>query len=171
MRIGRVLDWETEVLDIWTKGSPEGYLPSEGLIKEFPQGICWMAGVIEPDDIEKLLVIAAADWQQLFGTFQLADIARRIPETGDDEHRHYSRIRELTRLAEAGQPFYPPILVAKSGQGPFVIIDGNHRVLGMQRAKSVLGKQVIIGFLPPNVEYHRYDHAVLVTRAAAVQNC
>jgi hypothetical protein len=100
---------------------------------------------VEEIDIARLYVIGSGDWKEVFGTYRLADISSKALTTGDDKHKHSSRIIGIGSAYLNGTHFEPIAMVSYSGEGPFVVVDGNHRAVGMQRVGLLVGREIFLG--------------------------
>lgn len=162
MRIGRVVDWENDVLASWRR-SAEGVLaPNQDVWSMLPSGVCWFDGRIERQDLEKMHVIGSNDWKDVFGSYVLKTVAAQVFEIPDDPHRHSSRITGIRHALATGRQFEPLILTAFSGDGPFVVIEGNHRAVALAQLNLLHGQPAFIGFhRAMGTEFHWFRRAVL----------
>lgn len=145
MQFGRVVRWEQDVFAAWQRASNNASRPNSDVWGKLPDHVCWLSARVEEIDIPRLYVIGSGDWKEVFGTYRLADIAAK-PLTGtDDKYKHSSRIIGIGSAYSTGKHFEPIAMVSFSGEGPFVIIDGNHRGVGMHRAGLLVGREVFVG--------------------------
>ncbi|WP_371322747.1 hypothetical protein VX159_10005 [Dechloromonas sp. ZY10] len=145
MKFGRAITWE-EVLDTWRK-TPGRTVPNPDVWEELPSGCAWFECEVEAVDIERMYVIGSYDWSEIFASFSLAEIARH-PRQESDPYRHIDKIRGITAAYLSGISLKPPILTAFSGQGPFVVIEGNHRCIALLRLEQLIGSRVLLGCHP-----------------------
>jgi hypothetical protein len=144
MKLGRVVDWERDVLAAWKRSANNAPRPNSDVWGKLPQGVCWLEGRIEYDDIDRLYVLGSSDWKEVFGSYRVVEIASK--EFGiDDKHKHRSRICAIGDAYSIGKLFEPIAMVAFSGAGPFMVIDGNHRVVAMERRRLLVGQSVFLG--------------------------
>lgn len=161
MRIGRAVDWETDVFAAWRRSADGDESPNSDVWSTLPPGVCWFNCRIEPEDIEKIYVIGSFDWNEVFGTYGLRSIAATSCDE-DDSFRHKSRINAIRNAMAVGRGFEPIILTAFSGDGPFVIIEGNHRAVAMMQLGILTGQPVFIGFHKKiGSEFNWFRRAVL----------
>ena len=148
MRFGRVVSWENDVFAAWRRASNNAMRPNSDVWGKLPEHVCWLTARVEQIDIPRLYVIGSSDWKEVFGSYRLSEIAAK-PLTGtDDKHKHSSRIVGISSAYSAGKQFEPVVMVSFSGEGPFVVIDGNHRAVGMHRAGLLVGREVFVGLHP-----------------------
>ncbi|MBF0212148.1 MAG: hypothetical protein HQM00_01145 [Magnetococcales bacterium] len=147
MHIGCAVEWEHDVLASWRRSAGGKPLPRPEVWQPLPAGVCWFLCRVEPEDCDKLYVIGSRDWKLLFGTCRLQTIAAD-PCQGTDDYRHKSRIVRMKKALATGDRFEPLIFTAFSGEGPFVIIDGNHRAIALLQLGLLIGQTVFIGFHP-----------------------
>jgi hypothetical protein len=145
MRLGRVVDFKDDVLGGSRRVGHKSRRTNSDIWRKLPEGICWFACHLEPADVEKIYVYADRNWKNAFGTFNLSALSatKLVP---DDEHHHKSRIERLMHTLSTGQKFRSLALVAFSGEGPFVMIDGNHRAAAMVRLGMLPGQSCYVGF-------------------------
>lgn len=147
MHIGCAVEWETEVLASWSRSAGGKQLPKPEVWQPLPPGVCWFRCRLEPGDIAKCYLIGSRDWKEIFSSTHLATVAAD-PCHGTDDFRHKSRIQGIKRALAMGETFEPLILTAFSGEGPFVIIDGNHRAIALLQLHLLVGQTVFAGFHP-----------------------
>jgi hypothetical protein len=105
--------------------------------------MCWFEAEVQATDLERLYLIGSSDLREIFGSYRLSEIARTAE--GNDRFNHMVRIRGLVADLRRGRTFERAILVAESGEGPFVIIDGNHRCLAYHCEQCLAGQAVYLG--------------------------
>ena len=145
MHIGPVVDWERDVLAAWRRSANNAERPNSDVWGKLPEHVCWLSARIEESDLAKLHVIGSCDWAEVFRTYRLSDVASCITNEGDDKHKHTSRIRDMGKAYAAGHRFERIAVVSFSGSGPFVVIDGCHRVVAMRRQNILVGQDVFLG--------------------------
>lgn len=146
MKFGRAIEWE-QVFSSWRGPVPAEAAPNADVWGALPPGVAWFECEIETCDLARLFVIGSPDWQETFGTHALAGIATS-PLLNDDRYHHRERILGIASACARGRIYSPPIITAHSGHGPFVIIDGNHRAVALQRLGLLLGQRVYLGCHP-----------------------
>ena len=146
MHIGRTVDWEMDVFSAWRRSADGDHSPNSDVWSTLPPGVCWFDCRFELEDIEKSYVIGSADWKEVFGSYDLRSIAATTYDGEDDSFRHKSRIIGIRNAMAVGQIFEPIILTAFSGDGPFVIAEGNHRAVAMMQLGIIIGQPVFVGF-------------------------
>ena len=145
MRIGRVVYWERDVLAAWRRSVNNADRPDSDVWGKLPPNVCWVTARIEDVDVPKIHVIGSSDWKDIFGTYRLVDIASQAFHGTDDKHTHRSRILGIENAYATGKHFEPIAMVASSGEGPFVVIQGNHRAVAIQRLGLLVGQTVFVG--------------------------
>lgn len=164
MQIGRTADWETDVFAAWRRSADGDDSPNSDVWNTLPSGVCWFNCRIDPEDIEKIYAIGSFDWKEVFGCYDLRNIAATSCDKEDDSFRHKSRINGIKNAMAVGRNFEPIILTAFSGEGPFVIIEGNHRAAAMMQLGILAGQPVFVGFSKKiGSEFNWFRRAVLNT--------
>lgn len=161
MELGNVVDWEQHVLAAWRRSS-QRTSPNADVWGRLPPGTCWFEARIAESDIGKLLLIGSEDWVEVFGSYRLDDVSR-ADYADDDTYRHKERVRSIRSVMEQGRQMEPLVLVADSADGPFVIIDGNHRAISLHQLGKLAGQACYVGF------HHRMHADFLWSRRAVVQ--
>lgn len=145
MRVGPIVDWEMDVLATWRQAAQHVEHLNRDVWSRLPAGVCWFRCHIEAQDIDQLHVIGSEDWREVFGSYKLIDITSAFSEE-DDPYQHNSRIGSLIKTLAGGAEIQPIIAVAASGDGPFLIIDGNHRAIAMNKLGLLAGQRCFVGF-------------------------
>lgn len=145
MKLGFVVDWESDVLAAWTRSADGRVLPDKDIWSCLPEGVCWFKGNIEAQDMPNMYVIGTEGWYRAFGTHRLLDIVRPSRILRHDSHQMQRVRRMMDSLHEEWVP-EPIIMVASAASGPFVIIDGNHRTLALQFTNSLVQQPCYVGF-------------------------
>ena len=145
MLFGRVATWEHDVFPAWRRSANNALRPNSDVWGNLPQNVCWLVANIDDIDTSRLYVIGSSDWMETFGTYKVQDIAAKPSSTTDDKYKHNSRIKGIGVAYSLGKNLEPIILVCHSGEGPFVVVDGNHRAVAMQKEGLLVGKQVFVG--------------------------
>ncbi len=158
MKLGRVVDWDDDVLPSWRKHAPDSRDANADIWQRLPDGVCWVCGDIEPPDLAQLYVVGSADWFEEFGSYRVNEIATRLraaPHGGVDPgcdfgapsaNRHRDRIGELRASLRKSSHAVPPlVLVCADVRGPFVIVDGNHRALALLQLDLLSGQPCYLG--------------------------
>lgn len=144
MRFGQVVRWGSDVLPAWQRAAHNGFTNPDvwGVL---PDRVCWISARVETSDISKMYVIGSPDWKDVFGTYRVEAIAAQAMAGPDDQHRHKSRIIGIGSAYSEGFMFEKIAMVASSGEGPFVVINGNHRAVGSHRVDRLVGLDVFVG--------------------------
>jgi|SRR5579863_2878702 len=145
MRLARVVDFSLDVVGTSRRSGRKSPRSDSDIWRRLPEGTCWFACHIEQCDIEKIFVYAGREWKEAFGGFSLKGAAAAALEPDDRQH-HKSRIEQLTRTLATGHKYRSLALTAFSGEGPFVMIDGNHRAAAMLRLGILAGQSCYVGF-------------------------
>ena len=144
MRIIDSVSWDQDVLPAWRRAAGNAESPNADVWGKLPEGVSWFRGNIEKSDIQNLYVIGSGDWKEIFGSFSLVEIAADTsPE--DDKYEHRQKLRKLKYKISEGEQFEPMIGVSYSENGPFVIIDGNHRAVAYLRLGLLESRPIFIG--------------------------
>jgi hypothetical protein len=160
MELGKVVDWEQDVLAAWRRSS-QRTSPNADVWGRLPPEVCWFEARIAENNIGKLLLIGSEDWHEVFGSYRL-DAVSRAGYAEDDVYGHKARVRNIRAAMEQGREMEPLVLVADSGMGPFVIIDGNHRAISLHQLGRLAGQACFVGF-------HRRMHAEFLWSRRAVE--
>lgn len=145
MRLGHIVDWDAVVFPSWQRAA-RAVKPNSDIWSALPKHVLWFKGEIEPEDVTRTYVIGSADWKNAYGTYRLSELALAPFVGKNDPDNHVARIDSVLRGIDAGRTFEFPIMVAGSGSGPFVIIEGNHRAIAYQKRNLFHGRNVYIGF-------------------------
>lgn len=143
MKILKPVNWEKDVLPHWSvlRGATVKQQP---LWEKLPSGMQWHAARFESGDDEKLYVIGSGDWEKTYGSYRVIDIARQSQE-GDDAHNHRARIRGFIETLNSGGQIAEVVAVAAKEQGPYVLIDGNHRAIALVAKNQLRGQNIFLG--------------------------
>lgn len=161
MRIGRTVDWEQDVFAAWRRTADNAARPNSDVWGRLPEHVCWVSAWVEEIDIPRLYVIGSSDWKEVFGTYRLSEIGAKVLTSEDDRHRHSSRIIGIGAAYATGREFEPVAMVSYSGEGPFVVIDGNHRAVALYRIGLLVGREVYLGLHPLiGTRFGWFRHAV-----------
>ncbi|MBF0439480.1 MAG: polysaccharide deacetylase family protein [Magnetococcales bacterium] len=147
---GSRVDWESDVLASWRRSAGGAKFPKQKIWELLPTGVNWFICRIDAQDIDRMYLFGTYDWEQAFasGSYHLSTIAADPCQENAEEQnnfRHKFRINEIRKMYASGLRFEPIILTACSMEGPFVIIDGNHRAIAMQQLGMLVGQTVFIG--------------------------
>lgn len=147
MKIIDITSWDN-VYAAWKAASPGQREPNKDVWSLLPENIEWFEAEVEQSDLDCLYTIGSSDWKHVFSTYSLEKVVSAVEaSTEDDSYRHISRIKDVSLAAKTDRDKSPPIiLVAESSCGPFVAIDGNHRMAGFYMAGCLRGVKVFIGF-------------------------
>jgi hypothetical protein len=145
MRLGRVVDFKSDVIGTSRRSGRKEPRSDSEIWRRLPEGTCWFACHLEPCDIEKIFVYGDREWKQAFGSFSLKAVAAATLDSDDKQH-HKSRIQQLMQTLASGHKYRSLALTAFSGEGPYVMIDGNHRAAAMLRLGILAGQSCYVGF-------------------------
>src|SRR5436190_21343105 len=104
MRMGRVVDFKSDVLGSSRRSGRKSSRSDNDIWRKLPEGTCWFACHLEQCDIDRIFVYAGREWKDAFGTFSLNALsaAKLVP---DDKHHHKSRIERLMHTLSTGHKF------------------------------------------------------------------
>lgn len=140
--------WD-EVYAEWKKASPAQAEPNRDIWSILPDNVQWCVAEIEANDDSAMNIIGSSDWKALFGSYAMHSVAEQVKHREeDDKYRHTSRILSIVDCALQGIEFPRIIFVAEKLSGPYVAIDGNHRMVGLYLASQMEGKEVFLGISP-----------------------
>lgn len=158
MKLGKVVEWEHQVLPSWRAAARNSENANADIWGRLPANVCWVEGEIEAQDVAQCYVVGSQDWHDVFGSYQLQAISKRfqadqlIPASPsvDDKYHHHERIRHLCQSIanpeNAAKRQLPPlILVAANVAGPKVLLDGNHRALALLELEKFVGQRCFLG--------------------------
>jgi O-antigen/teichoic acid export membrane protein len=114
------------------------------LWRELPVGTQWFEVEIERSDLKRIRVFPRAQWRKLArGDFGLTEISQRIASgecAGVADEAFLLKIQQLRSRLGGGWAPGAVLLIGVSRNGPFTLLDGNHRmvaaVLGRSEALS-----------------------------------
>ncbi len=147
MIIDKVVSWDDDVFAAWRKAANNAPRPNSDVWGKLPPNMNWYTAHVEKIDIPKIYIIGSYDWIEVFGTYRLTGIASQEFDDVKDKYNHRLKILEIERKYAEGCSFEPIIMVSISGKAPFVIIDGNHRAVAMERLRILIGQVVFLGLL------------------------
>lgn len=147
MNVGDSASWEHDVLPAWRRAAGNRERPNSDVWGKLPEGVAWYRATIGRHDIQNLYVIGSGDWKAVYDSYKLTDIAADTSSEAD-KYNHRKKIHALQERLSAGEEFEPAILVSDSKQGPFVIIDGNHRAVASCRLGRLVNMRIFIGIHP-----------------------
>ncbi len=115
------------------------------ILNEIPDDACWKLVEINKSDIDKLYIIPIFDWFLDTGkTFKLYDALKFIapnrgykgPQGNNQAIDHFNEVNrkiEYWKHNQESQQEEKVIMIGKSDNGPFTIIDGTHRAIAFDR--------------------------------------
>jgi len=114
------------------------------LWRELPSGTQWFEVEIEPADLERIRVFPRAQWRKLAqGDFGLAGISKRIANgecAGLTDEGFLLKIQQLRdRLGDGWTPG-AVLLIGLNANGPFTLLDGNHRMVAAVLSSLALNR-------------------------------
>jgi hypothetical protein len=135
---------------------------------EMPEGIQWGVWRFTPEDLDRMLVINSSGWNRHPADFTVPERERAIWEGKMGGVATQERIIQMLEHAE--ETFAPekmPVLVAKSGSGPWTVLEGNHTMIALHHAYKeqgvLLRRDVLIGILPQDASYRFFREGALNT--------
>ena len=163
MQIREFVTWEETVLPTWRSNHPDIVAPNESIWTQFPNDLMWYSALIEADDINKLCLIGSLDWLEVFQTFRLSELCQNFASAlqSNDKYKHIDRIKALQSFYTTGKTLAPLIVIAPDCEGPYILVDGNHRASALLLNEMLIGQAVLIGTskkIPGHVEF--YQHSV-----------
>ena len=145
MILGPVVDWEKTVLATWRRSASDEHYPNRDVWERLPEGVCWFEGQISADDADRVYLIGSEDWEEVFGTYHLPEVS--LPKSGvEDQCRHVQRIQRMRNALAEGWAPLPLVLVATHHDGPYVVIDGNHRIVALHQLTRLAAHRCYVGF-------------------------
>jgi hypothetical protein len=165
------IDLHTGVLAHWRRFADFDERPGGGTWGPVLEKASWSTARIEPLDVPNLYVIGSGDWFDIFGSYNIERIGQRLSASGDDPYRHSSRIRDMAAALESGGELEPAIMVGPSIRGPFVALDGCHRLVARVSASRIVGERVLLGVTRRlRQEFPPYRNAVPEWSAPRIQS-
>ena len=152
-----VVTWDRDVFPCWQRSANAAARPNSDVWGPLPGDIRWFSATLEEQDIPVLYMIGSQDLRDTFRTYKVNEVG--LDMTGIDPHSHRVRVRAIAVNIRQGLRLERPIIVADSDQGPFVVIDGNHRCLAYRTIGRLSGVGVYLG-LARGLS-HRYKWARL----------
>ncbi|MBF0339619.1 MAG: polysaccharide deacetylase family protein [Magnetococcales bacterium] len=143
------VEWESDVLASWRRTAGGAPVAGKSIWERLPAGVQWFSYRLDTRDMENLHVFGTGDWLMFAGqqSHRLSAIAAGIG-AGEDALQHHSRINGFRRAIGMGERYEPLILIGASEQGPFMILDGNHRAIAMWQLGALAGQAVFLGVHP-----------------------
>jgi hypothetical protein len=154
MKIGNPASWDRDVFPCWRRAAKNRTSPNSDVWRPLPAGVRWFEGIIETRDIPLIYLIGSPDLYETFGSYRLAEIGREMP--GEDKYHHRRRIREISKGVEENRYFERPIAVAESEEGPYILLDGNHRCLGYHCEGKLENLAIYLGLVPRLIQEFKW---------------
>lgn len=115
------------------------------LWRELPEDTEWFEAEIQPNDLQRLRVFPRAQWRKLaLGDFGIRHVCQRVFEDRDRDpaaEAFREKIADLRSRLTEGAVADAVLLIGLSENGPFTILDGNHRlVAAMLVSPDVVGR-------------------------------
>ena len=103
------------------------------LWRELPEGTEWHEVELTPADLQRIRVFPRAQWRKLArGNFAITDVVHGIAQ-GDRRHlpeaKFLAKIDGLGEQIRQGTAPGAVLLIGLNENGPFTILDGNHRLV------------------------------------------
>ena len=108
----------------------------------FPRDVRWFQATIESADIARLYLVNSGDLKTLSKDTQRLDVAAQHWLGGFRDNDHSLR---LQRIVDSGDFDPRTVLVASNPDGPFTILDGNHRATILQARSVLAGQRCFLG--------------------------
>lgn len=144
MKLGVELNWETSVHASWRLSDDSCADAGSANWGILPELTSWRLATLQETDGPNLYVNGSGDWWQVFGSYSVPVIAKNLKDE-DDLFAHSSRIRDMGQAYLDGVVFQPVVLVSFALEGPYVAIDGNHRLVALYQQGLLAGTKVIVG--------------------------
>ena len=138
---------------------PERPVRPDILHDGFPRDARWYRAEIEHEDIAKIFMISVCDLGPISRDTWLLSTAARNYADGFTDDDHTLRIQKLL-----ARPSFDPrvIVVAHDLDGPYTIIDGNHRAIILLTRNQLVGQECFLGIHP---RIRKFDHAGMAYRS------
>jgi len=159
MQIGCEVSWDGDVFPCWRRSAGNAPSPNSDVWGPLPPVMRWYEAKIQPEDISSLYLIGSGDLLETFGSYRLTRIGKEFD--GSDKHNHQIRVRSLVGYVRSAGFLERPILVSESSNGPFVIIDGNHRSLAYYACDRLPGLDVYLGMSANLLSMYRWARYAL----------
>jgi hypothetical protein len=110
------------------------------LWRELPEGTEWFRAEISQADLQRIRVFPRAHWRKLAGgDFNITQVARRMLHESHRSRTPEAFRDKIDRLRDHFQTFGLSVpgavlLIGLSENGPFTVLDGNHRLLAAMLA-------------------------------------
>jgi hypothetical protein len=139
---------EDAVFGAWRALNKVSTLDPTIIDHNFPKSVSWCTARIESHDIAHLLLIHVPDLGPLSNNSWTLSIAAELYGESIAQHKPYDpeHAKRMESLLEWPHRFdHPAILVSDNTAGPFVILDGNHRLMLLAHETRIIGAQVYLG--------------------------
>jgi hypothetical protein len=124
----------------------------------FPRDAIWHDGEIEAEDVPKLFLISVGDLGPFSKNTWSLEITAQNYSAGFQDSDHSLRFEKLRK----NSPFATRLVVVSDTlNGPFTIIDGNHRAVLLSVDNRLIGTRIHLG-VHPQIRY--FDHAGMAYR-------
>ncbi|MEM7810373.1 MAG: hypothetical protein AAF532_02700 [Planctomycetota bacterium] len=144
MKSIRSVDAE-EVYGYWREweGVPPGRELRGDITRPLPQDVVWCRAVLEGQDASGLYLISSDD---LGAISRKSFLVREAAENVKSGFRDSDHSLRLDNLLERDDGFDPRlVVVSDSIEGPFTIIEGNHRAILMEMDGTLVGQEIYLG--------------------------
>lgn len=139
------------IVERWPDNKP---LRTDILNQEFPGNPVWLNAEIEADDIDKLFLISVYDFGPFSKqTWRIRTTAENF-SSGFYDKEHSPRFEWLLRNQETFDTLL--VVVSDSFNGPFTLIDGNHRAVVLLTLNRLIGTRIYLGI---HVDFKNYSYA------------
>ena len=176
MRLVKKVEWQQDVKPIWEEANQEFLariypaLSLENLLESaraansdiwdvpLVKEAVWYEAVFEEKDINGLYLIGSDNLKDAFGNFKLSKINLDLCSGS-----HVEKVRSIAESIAAGVSVHRPIVVARSDNSPFVLIDGNHRSLALHSLGKLVGQRAFLGIDEKMSDFLWYKLALRVS--------
>lgn len=168
---------EPEVYNDFSKANPEEPFVTEPtsrmaeIINPFRWELkgTWYLATIEEKDLERLNIISSEDWVTDMQLIQKTDYRLSIASKNLNSEKDYKneetsdrlkKIQDMISFLNGGGVFKNKLIIAGTNlDGPFTVIDGNHRSVALYHSKKFVGITVYYYMYPANNYYHWSRHS------------
>lgn len=119
----------------------------------YPSGVTWKIAEILDVDIPSMFMISVHDFGPISRNTWRVSIAAEHYLNGFTDNDHLLRINKLL-----ARPHFDPrvIIVSNAIDGPYTIVDGNHRAVILQSRQQLVGQTCFLGIHP---SIRSFNHA------------
>ena len=152
---------EQDMLDHWRacEGIPADTPVRHDIFHDrFPRETTWHVAEIEAEDIDNLFMISVHDFGPISRQTWRVSVAAQNYLDGFTDNDHILRIRKLLDRDH----FDPRVIaVSHAANGPYTILDGNHRAIILHSRGELIEKTCFLGL---HAGIRHFDHAGMAYR-------